>query len=115
MEIRDSSPARLLAPIALVVFFITALVIISSAGGTDHKAGAGPTKSERRDLQLTRRAARRARSQAKAVSAGVYVVRTGDTLGSIAQKTGVSVVKLQELNPSLDPQSLLSGQRIKLK
>ncbi|MEA2351873.1 MAG: LysM domain, partial [Thermoleophilaceae bacterium] len=44
-----------------------------------------------------------------------YVVKTGDTLGSIAQKTGVPVEKLQELNPTLDPQALVSGQRIKLR
>jgi LysM repeat protein len=43
------------------------------------------------------------------------VVRSGDTLGSIAQKTGIPVEQLQQLNPSLDPQALVSGQRIKLR
>ena len=44
-----------------------------------------------------------------------YTVKTGDTLGLIAEKTGVSVERLQELNPELDPQALLSGQKITLR
>jgi LysM repeat protein len=115
MDIRHSSPARLIAPTALVVFLVTALVIIASAGGSDHKSSSGPTKAEQRDLQLKQRQARRARTQAKVSRLGVYIVRTGDTLGSIAQRTGVTVERLQQLNPSIDPQSLLSGQRIKLR
>ena len=42
-------------------------------------------------------------------------VQAGDTLGGIAEKTGVSVETLQELNPNVDPQALTSGQRLKLK
>ena len=42
-------------------------------------------------------------------------MKTGDTLGAIAEKTGVDVEKLQELNPELDPQALVSGQKIKLR
>ncbi|MBV9214049.1 MAG: LysM peptidoglycan-binding domain-containing protein, partial [Actinobacteria bacterium] len=45
----------------------------------------------------------------------VYVVQTGDTLATIASKTGVSVDRLQQLNPQLDPQALVSGQQIKLR
>jgi LysM repeat protein len=115
MDTRHSSPARIVAPIALVVFAITALVIIASAGGTDHKSSSGPTKAEQRDLRLKKQRARRATRQTKVVSKGVYIVRTGDTLGSIAQRAGITVERLQELNPSLDPQALLSGQRIKLR
>ncbi len=42
-------------------------------------------------------------------------MKTGDTLGAIAEKTGVTVERLQTLNPDLDPQALLSGQKIKLR
>jgi LysM repeat protein len=115
MDTRHSSPARLIAPIALVVFAITALIIIASAGGSDHKSSSGPTRAERRDLRVKKQRARQATRQTQVSRKGVYIVRTGDTLGSIAQKSGVTVERLQELNPSLDPQSLLSGQRIKLR
>jgi LysM repeat protein len=43
------------------------------------------------------------------------MVKPGDTLGGIGQKTGVDVETLQSLNPSLDPQALVSGQKIKLR
>jgi LysM repeat protein len=115
MDTRHSSPARLVAPIALVVFLITALVIITTAGGSGHKSSSAPTKAEQRDLRLQKQRARTARTQAKVTRSGVYIVRTGDTLGSIAQKTGLTVERIQELNPSIDPQSLLSGQRIRLR
>jgi hypothetical protein len=116
MNDRHRSSARLLAPIALVVFAIAALVILASAGGGGHKESAGPTRAEQRDLRVKRqREARRAKVASTFSRRGVYIVRTGDTLGGIAQKTGVPVEKLQELNPTLDPQALTSGQRIRLR
>ena len=45
----------------------------------------------------------------------VYRVKLNDTLGLIAEKTGVPVERLQELNPELDPQNLVVGQRVKLR
>jgi LysM repeat protein len=44
-----------------------------------------------------------------------YVVQSGDTLSSIASKTGVSVNRLERLNPDVDPQILLSGEKLKLR
>ena len=109
----------MLAPIALVAFGIAALIILTTAGGSEHKESSGPTKAEQRDLRLkreqARQQARRQRAASVIVRRGVYVVRTGDTLGAIAQRTGVTVERLQELNPTLDPQALTSGQRIKLR
>ena len=42
-------------------------------------------------------------------------MKLNDTLGLIAEKTGVPVERLQELNPELDPQNLVVGQRVKLR
>ena len=105
----------MLAPIALVAFGLAALIILATAGGSEHKASSGPTKAEQRDLRISRERARKRRAASVVVRRGVYVVRTGDTLGAIAQRTGVTVERLQELNPTLDPQALTSGQRIKLR
>ena len=44
-----------------------------------------------------------------------YVVKDGDSLSQISQKTGVSLRRIEQLNPSLDPLSLVPGQRLKLK
>jgi LysM repeat protein len=44
-----------------------------------------------------------------------YVVKKGDSLSAISQKTGVTIDRIEQLNPELDPLSLLPGQRLKLK
>jgi len=44
-----------------------------------------------------------------------YVVQSGDTLGSIAQKYGATVNELMTLNPGVDPTALHIGQRIRVK
>jgi peptidoglycan lytic transglycosylase D len=48
-------------------------------------------------------------------SARHYVVKRGDALAVISQKTGISVERLMALNPSLDPLALVPGQRIRLR
>jgi LysM repeat protein len=44
-----------------------------------------------------------------------YVVQNGDTLTSIAHHTGVPVAKILKLNPGVDPQILISGEKLKLR
>jgi hypothetical protein len=114
METVPRSPLRFLAPIALVVFAIALFAIVGSSGsdddgGTTREA----TAAKERDLGRTSRP--RERRTDGRLPQDTYIVKTGDTLGSISQKTGVPIKKLQELNPELDPQALVSGQRIKLR
>jgi LysM repeat protein len=42
-----------------------------------------------------------------------YVIKAGDTLGAVADRTGTSVDRLLELNPGVRPTSLRIGQRIR--
>jgi LysM repeat protein len=42
-------------------------------------------------------------------------VKLNDTLERISEKTGVSVAEIESLNPDLDPQNLIVGQKIKLR
>lgn len=44
-----------------------------------------------------------------------YVVRSGDTLSAISIDTGVSIARIQALNPNVDVQALQPGQRLKLR
>ena len=44
-----------------------------------------------------------------------YVVQTGDTLDSIATKTGTTVAKLMRLNPGINPTALRVGERIRVQ
>jgi len=48
-------------------------------------------------------------------SARVYVVKRGDALAEISQKTGIGEDRLMALNPTLDPLALVPGQRIRLR
>jgi LysM repeat protein len=44
-----------------------------------------------------------------------YEVQSGDTLTSIAHETGVPVAVIIKLNPGVDPQILVSGEKLKLR
>ena len=42
------------------------------------------------------------------------MVKQGDLLSTIADKTGVPIERIEALNPDLDPQVLIPGQSIKI-
>ena len=112
------SPLRFLAPVALVAFGLALLVVLSSSSTDD--GNSTPSASERekdRDLGTsTKKKKRKSKSSANGtLPTRSYTVQRGDTLGSISEKTGIPVEKLQELNPQIDPQQLTTGQKIKLK
>ena len=44
-----------------------------------------------------------------------YMVQSGDTLGSIAEKYSTTVDELMTLNPGIDPTALHIGQRVRVK
>ena len=44
-----------------------------------------------------------------------YTVQSGDTLDSIARKTGTSVARLEQLNPGIDPTALRVGEKIRVQ
>ena len=118
MDTRDSSPLRLLAPAALVVFGLALMLIVANGGGTGNSSSSsGSTKQEQRDLGTGpgSKPTRHKSSSRGKLPKSVYIVKSGDTLGSISQTVGVPVSKLQELNPKLDPQALVSGQQLKLR
>jgi LysM repeat protein len=108
------SPFRLLAPLALLaVSAAIVFVVISSAStsngssdraATEREAGSTDTAQQERDTPDPPRPRGR-----------TYTVKTGDTLGLIAERTGVPVDRLLELNPDLDPQALVAGQKITLR
>lgn len=95
------SPARYLAPIALVAVIAGTYVVVHDGLGT--KSTRTPTIHRPSRL---RRQFRRAR---------FYTVVAGDNLTSIAKRTGLSVGALETLNPGIDPNSLQTGQRLRLR
>ena len=108
------SPARILAPLALAVFALVFFAILLSSGGSGGgggNAGGTSTESSRTSTASTRERTTTTPRGGRAT----YTVKVGDTLGGIADKTGVPVERLLELNPDLDPQALVSGQKVKLR
>ena len=55
------------------------------------------------------------RSSNPSTAKRLYTVRAGDTLGTIAARTGVSVMRLRQLNPNAEPTSLFIGDKIRLR
>jgi LysM repeat protein len=94
---------RAFAVLALVAALaLVAVAILTSSGGSDD----GNKDSGGTDISKVGR---------QAVRKGVWIVHSGDTLGKISVKTGIDETILLQLNPDLDPQALLEGQRIALR
>ncbi len=103
MNERASAPARFAAVLALALGVLVLLFVVvgSLSGGGDQDA---PARGEKAAGARAGKPARRA-----------YVVQNGDTLTSIARRTGVPVSRIQQLNPAVDPQILISGEKLKLR
>jgi LysM repeat protein len=103
------SPARFLAPLALVGFVVALLVVINNASVD----GSGENGSQPAASATATPAAKKQQKQRR--QRRTYVVKPGDTPSSIAEKTNVPLSQIQELNPDLDDQTLSVGQRLKLR
>ena len=100
--------ARFLAPVALAAVTLGVYLIVHSTLA----AHSSPLTHPSAVIVNGRRQVRHGRRGPK-----FYVVRPGDTLSAIADKTGVSMSSLTNLNRSLEssPNSLQTGQRLRLR
>ena len=115
MDGRRGSPARLLAPLALVAFAFALVLVIAGSDAPDDSDGGRDRASQRDRGRGTDTTATTTGDETDAQVPASYTVKTGDTLAGIAETVGVPVDRLLELNPDLDPQALVSGQKIKLR
>ncbi|HMS73082.1 MAG TPA: LysM domain-containing protein [Baekduia sp.] len=99
------SPARWLAPIALLAAVATVGYVVSGTLDSDD--------SKRTSTSVTRSVA----TQEVSNSSGprFYVVKSGDVLSVIAEREGVSVDRIVALNPKVDPRALRPGTRLRLR
>jgi LysM repeat protein len=99
----------MLAPLALLLSVAAVVAVVQSTTQSDDSNDdpAQKTASDRRTTRDTAERPRRVRPN--------YTVKLNDTLVLIAEKTGVSVERIEALNPELDPQNLIVGQKIKLR
>ena len=109
---RRRSPARWLAPIALVACAAAVYAVVNATLLDGRRRRDDPGRDDL-DREVPGRR-RRKSSKSRGRRRRAYTVKAGDTLSSISAKTGVSLARIQELNPKLDSQALQTGQRIKL-
>jgi LysM repeat protein len=55
------------------------------------------------------------RPRVRGAKASGYSVRSGDTLGTIAERFGTTVDRLLVLNPGIDPRALRVGQPLRVE
>ena len=103
------SPARFLAPIALVAFAFAFYSIVQDRARAVHRQLRLACDARRRPRRRPRQSKKKPAKKRKS-----YTVKSGDTPSGIAEKTGISLDTLYELNPDLDPQTLAPGQQIRL-
>ncbi len=100
----DRNTARLAAPLALLMAAVAVVVVIQASS---------PSTPPSHPPSVTRTALTHRVRHLRAPPRN-YVVQAGDTLSTIAAKTGVSLAAIQRLNPGIDPQALQTGQSLKL-
>ena len=119
---RYGAPAAFLAAVTIAVILIKAGLNGGSAATTT--VGTGPTTSTRTKpaattklVLTTPQSATTTTTTTETTTPGAeyYVVQSGDTLGSIAQKYKTTVDELMTLNPGTDPTALHIGQKIRVK
>jgi LysM repeat protein len=103
----------MLAPISLGLFGVILLIVVVSSLGDGSSSGRQEPAS--RAAPKPKSTNRQSSGTPSVTGQRVYVVKPGDTLSTIAAKTGIEIDRLLSLNPSIDPQGLVSGQRIKLR
>jgi LysM repeat protein len=103
---RGSPFARILALVALLGTVALLFVVISSSMGEGGEGddSSAQTVSPRSDPDKEGPETPRE-----------VTVEEGDSLSGIAVKYGVSVKRIERLNPDLDPNTLATGQTVKLR
>jgi LysM repeat protein len=107
MKRKRSWIARILALVAIAAAIVAVVVV---AKNTDLHSDSGSKGGTQKSQTHKQKQPKKKRTKAK-----TYEVQSGDTLISIAHKTGVPVAELQALNPEVDPQILVAGEVLKLQ
>jgi LysM repeat protein len=110
---------RYVAPAAFLLAVTVAVVLVRS--GLDSGRSAAdrtPVPSTTvKHVATTTSKTTTARTTTASTTAGkqYWTVQAGDTFGVIAEKTGVPVATIQQLNPNASSTSLFIGEKIRFK
>jgi LysM repeat protein len=103
---RRRTPARWLAPVALVTVAVAVYAVVDNTLLKEDSSGTGTTTQQTTTTKTT--------ASKKKKHRRMYTVKSGDTLSAISIKTGVSLATIQRLNPKLDADTLHAGQHVRL-
>lgn len=116
---QTGATARLLAPLALVICAIAVFSVLSSGGSETATRGGSDSEQSSSSRDSGDSSSADSGDTSESGSTGpvrsTYRVKPGDSFAAIAEKTGVDVDTLAELNPDVDPRALQPGQKLKLK
>jgi hypothetical protein len=104
--------ARVLAVLALAAVALALFLVVSSALDDE---GGDKDKPKVQRQNHNRNQDRDGDRPDRSGPTRFYIVQPGDSLSLIAEKTGVSLERLQQLNPDIDPQLLPSGEKLRLR
>ena len=112
---------RWLAPLALGVTCLAVVLVFAGSLGSS-SAPPGPDVTAPTTQHSTTASAGTPTTTTTTTTAAshasapaTYTVQAGDYLSTVAERTGVSVERLRELNPGLDANSMHVGQKIQLE
>jgi LysM repeat protein len=114
--LRYGAPAAFLAAVTIAVLLVKAGL---SGGDTGTTTGGLPTTAPTTTAATTTTklvlTGTTGTTTATTTTVGeYYVIKSGDTLGSVAAKYDTTVEEVMALNPGFDPTSLHIGQRIRV-
>jgi LysM repeat protein len=104
---RRRTPARWLAPLALVTCAVAVYAVVNNTMKDDSSSQGTATTQSTTTTKTTSNKSKHRRKR-------TYIVKSGDTLSAISIKTGVSLATLEQLNPKLDADTLHTGQKVRL-
>ena len=116
--------ARYAAPAAFLLALTIAVLLVRSALSGGGGGGEGVTALTGRTATVVHTTAATTRATTTSVASSeagptaaetrVYTISSGDTLETVALKSGTSVDDLLRLNPGIDPHALRIGQKVRV-
>jgi LysM repeat protein len=104
---RQQDWRRYAAPAAFLLAVTVAVALVRS--GLEHDTSRASTTTTTRIIPPSPQVSTTANKRE------YWTVRAGDTFGVISTKTGVSVARIQRLNPKVTSTSLFIGERVRIK
>ena len=111
---RRRSPARWLAPLALIACAFAIYTVVNNELLSDGDSGTTKTTQTSTTASGKTKTSTTKRTSTSTTKAKTYTVKSGDSLSLIAAKNETTVAALAAANPKVDASALHPGQKLKL-